>query len=162
MKQSCICHGSGASLRDATGGNDPKSSNDRGSSSSSSNNRFGEQTWLPQQIQLHSSSSSDRKWQQLRTEMNERVMAESTCWAASTQHCRKWQQNQLFSTPNQRARSKKLGRHQWQGIISTFHVGPALTDASVMRRNRNDARQRWEHRQVRQQHACSGLFRWGC
>ena len=46
------------------------------------------------------------------------------------------------ATPNQRPHSKKLGRQQRQGEISTLRVGPPPVDVSVVRRRRNDACQR--------------------
>ena len=81
-KQSSICHGSRASLRDATGGNARKSpwpsTGPRGScSSSNSSSRLFEQTWSPQQMftafQQQLGQEMTDVIQQLRVEMNETV-----------------------------------------------------------------------------------------
>ena len=73
----------------------------------------------------------DSQWQNRHVEQHQH----STAGSISTAHC-------FQAIPNQRPHSKKLGRRQWQGIISTFHVGPALVDASVVRQRRNNAYQR--------------------
>ena len=99
--------------------------------------------------------------QQLRQEMNETVSGRIDMLSSINTALQKVSAKPIVSKPY---RINDLipgnwGRQQRRRIISTLHVGPAHVDASVVRRRRNNACHRAEHRQVRQQHACSGLFR---